>query len=68
MFVMDGVEVIKFILELIKVKLFILIMFDDDEYIIDVVKNGVKGYLLKNIESECIWDVIKSVFNGYMVF
>lgn len=61
---MNGVEVTKFICEEMKIKLFILMTFDDDEYILDVVKNGVKGYLLKNNDLECICDVIKGVYNG----
>jgi DNA-binding NarL/FixJ family response regulator len=65
--VMDGVEATKLISELTKAKPLILTTFDDDEYIIDAVKNGAKGYLLKNTEPERIRDAIKSVFNGHTV-
>lgn len=65
--VMDGVEATKLISESTKVKPLILTTFDDDEYIIDAVKNGAKGYLLKNTEPERIRDAIKSVFNGHTV-
>jgi DNA-binding NarL/FixJ family response regulator len=64
---MDGVEATKLISELTKAKPLILTTFDDDEYIIDAVKNGAKGYLLKNTEPERIRDAIKSVFNGHTV-
>lgn len=44
---MNGVEATKFICEETKTKPLILTTFDDDEYILDAVKNGAKGYLLK---------------------
>ncbi|WP_439126671.1 response regulator [Priestia megaterium] len=65
--VMDGVEATKLISESTKAKPLILTTFDDDEYIIDAVKNGAKGYLLKNTEPERIRDAIQSVFNGHTV-
>ncbi|MFP7735779.1 response regulator [Priestia aryabhattai] len=65
--VMDGVEATKLISESTQAKPLILTTFDDDEYIIDAVKNGAKGYLLKNTEPERIRDAIKSVFNGHTV-
>ncbi len=65
--VMDGVEATNLISESTKAKPLILTTFDDDEYIIDAVKNGAKGYLLKNTEPERIRDAIKSVFNGHTV-
>lgn len=61
---MNGVEATKLIVEQTKTKPMILTTFDDDEYIIDAVKNGAKGYLLKNNEPERIRDAIKSVYNG----
>ncbi|MFG5456507.1 DNA-binding response regulator, partial [Enterococcus faecalis] len=39
----------------------------DDEYIVAAIRNGAKGYLLKNAEPERIRDAIKSVFNGHIV-
>ncbi|MGE8203666.1 response regulator [Heyndrickxia sp. NPDC080065] len=61
---MNGVEATKLISKQTKTKPLILTTFDDDEYILDAVKNGAKGYLLKNNEPERIRDAIKSVFNG----
>ncbi|WP_132746123.1 response regulator [Scopulibacillus darangshiensis] len=61
---MNGVDATKLICEQTKTKPIILTTFDDDEYILDAVKNGAKGYLLKNNEPERIRDAIKSVFNG----
>ncbi|PGL72108.1 response regulator transcription factor [Bacillus sp. AFS055030] len=61
---MNGVEATKHISEQTKTKPLILTTFDDDEYIIDALKNGAKGYLLKNNEPERIREAIKSVFHG----
>ncbi|MGX6445082.1 response regulator transcription factor [Neobacillus sp. K501] len=61
---MNGVEATKLICEQTNTKPIILTTFDDDEYILDAIKYGAKGYLLKNNDPEQIRDAIKSVFNG----
>lgn len=61
---MNGVEATRFIAEQTNTKPIILTTFDDDEYILEAIKNGAKGYLLKNTEPEIICDAIKSVYNG----
>lgn len=64
---MNGVEATKLICEQTKTKPLIITTFDDDEYILDAVKNGAKGYLLKNNDPERIRDAIKSVYHGHTV-
>ena len=64
---MNGVEATKLLTEQTKTKSLIITTFDDDEYILDAVKNGAKGYLLKNNDPERIREAIKSVFNGNTV-
>jgi len=64
---MNGVEATKLICEETKTKPLILTTFDDDEYILEAVKNGAKGYLLKNNDPERIRDAIKGVYNGQTV-
>lgn len=61
---MNGVEATKLISEETNTKPIILTTFDDDEYILDAIKHGAKGYLLKNNDPEQIRDAINSVFNG----
>jgi DNA-binding NarL/FixJ family response regulator len=61
---MNGVEATKLLTEKTKTKPIILTTFDDDEYITDAIKNGAKGYLLKNNDPEQIRDAIKSVYKG----
>lgn len=65
--IMNGVEATKHISEQTKAKPVILTTFDDDEYILDAIKNGAKGYLLKNTDPERIRDALNSVFNGHTV-
>jgi len=64
---MNGVEATKILTETTKTKPVILTTFDDDEYILDAIKNGAKGYLLKNTDPERIRDAIKSVYFGNTV-
>ena len=61
---MNGVEATKLIAEQTYTRPIILTTFDDDEYILDAIKNGAKGYLLKNNDPEQIRDAMKSVFHG----
>lgn len=64
---MNGVEATLALTERTKVKPLILTTFDDDEYILDAVKSGARGYLLKNNDPERIRDAIKSVYNDHHV-
>jgi DNA-binding NarL/FixJ family response regulator len=64
---MNGVEATRALTEQTKVKPLILTTFDDDEYILDAVKFGARGYLLKNNDPEQIRDAIKSVYNNHHV-
>ncbi|MEH7547938.1 MULTISPECIES: response regulator transcription factor [Bacillaceae] len=64
---MNGVEATKLLTETTNTKPMILTTFDDDEYIMDAIKNGAKGYLLKNTDPERIRDAIKSVYYGNTV-
>ncbi|MBD8003915.1 response regulator [Bacillus norwichensis] len=61
---MNGVEATKKIVESTKTKPVILTTFDDDDYILGAIKNGAKGYLLKNNDPERIRDALKSVYHG----
>ncbi|ASK60714.1 DNA-binding response regulator [Virgibacillus phasianinus] len=61
---MDGVEATKQIVASTKTKPVILTTFDDDDYILGAIRNGAKGYLLKNNDPERIRDALKSVYHG----
>jgi len=61
---MNGVEATKILTEETGTKPLILTTFDDDEYILDAIRYGAKGYLLKNNDPERIRDAIRSVHSG----
>lgn len=50
-----------------QVSVLMLTTFDDDEYIIEALRNGASGYLLKNIPPERIIQGIKTVHEGNML-
>lgn len=63
--VMDGVECTKIIKQQYpKVKVIILTTFDDDEFIIEALKNGAVGYILKDLSSEKLVEAIRDAYNG----
>ncbi len=61
---MDGIEATKVIVEEGLGKVLILTTFDDDELVRKALKNGAKGYLIKNHTPEHLKQMIKSVYNG----
>lgn len=65
--VMNGVEAIGEIVCKTNTKPLILTTFDEDEYIMDAIKSGAKGYILKNNSPEKIIDAIKTVYKGNTV-
>lgn len=64
---MNGVEATRLLTEQTKAKPLILTTFDDDEYILEAVRSGARGYLLKNNDPEKIRNAIKSVYNDHHV-
>lgn len=64
---MNGVEAARLIAANTKTKPLILTTFDDEEYILEAIKAGARGYLLKNNDPERIRDAIKSVHNKHDV-
>ena len=61
---MDGIEATKIIVEKGLGKVLILTTFDDDELVKQALKNGAKGYLIKNHTPEHLKQMIKSVYFG----
>lgn len=63
--VMDGVECTKIIKQQYpEIKVLILTTFDDDEYIIEALKHGALGYILKDLSSEKLVSAIRDVYEG----
>ena len=62
--VMEGLEAARQISSKTETKPLILTAFDDDDFIIDAVKNGARGYLLKSSPPARIMDAITIVHDG----
>lgn len=59
---MDGLQATTYIHEHYpQIKILALSMYNDDKYIIDMIKAGASGYLLKNAEPEEIIEAIRMV-------
>lgn len=50
-----------------QISVLMLTTFDDDEYIVEALRNGASGYLLKNIPPDRIIQGIKTVHEGNML-
>lgn len=62
---MDGVQCTKLVKEAYPdIKIIILTMFDDDEYVYDALKYGASGYLLKGISMDGLKEAIATVYSG----
>lgn len=64
---MTGMEVTKRLKKTAKspVKVIILTIHDDDSYVIEVIKSGAIGYLLKDIEPGMLVKAIRMVHEGH---
>ncbi len=62
--VKDGLEAAREIASGTKTKALILTTFDDDDFILNAVKYGAKGYLLKSSPPARIMDAIRIVHEG----
>lgn len=61
----NGLEVIKKIIDhRLKIRIIVLTMHDDENYVIEVVKAGAVGYLLKDIEPGMLVAAIRTVYAG----
>jgi DNA-binding NarL/FixJ family response regulator len=61
----DGLEATKIIKqELPHVQIVMLTVSDDDDDLFEAIKNGAKGYLLKDLEPERLFDLLDKVRQG----
>ena len=66
---MDGMQTTAYIHQHFKdIKVLALSMHNEDKYIVDMMKAGASGYLLKNAEPEEIIDAIATVYNKGFYF
>ncbi len=65
---LNGVEATKCIKkENPEIKIIILTTFDDDAYIIEAMRYGASGYLLKDIRSEKLYEAIKDSISDNII-
>ncbi len=62
--VMDGIEATKIITEEGLGKVLILTTFDDNDLVRKAIRNGARGYLIKNHTPDHLKQTIRSVMNG----
>ena len=62
--VMDGIEATEYITSHDLGRVLILTTFDEDELVQAALKNGAKGYLIKNHTPEHLKQMIRSVYHG----
>lgn len=65
--VMDGLQAAREISSKTSAKPLILTTFDDEDFILDAIRNSARGYLLKNSSPVKIMDSIKLVHEGGIV-
>ena len=62
---MDGIEATKKITQKHPhIQIIALTMFDDDNYIIEMLESGARGYLLKNSHKSEVFEAIRSVYRN----
>lgn len=67
--VMDGLEATRrFKTELPEVRVLILSMHDDQEYIVKLMQDGANGYVLKDVSSDELIRAIEAVHQGSTYF
>ena len=63
--VMNGIEAAQKALEINPdLKIIVLTMFNEDEYIQNMIDTGVRGFLMKNINKEILDKAIQTIING----
>lgn len=61
----DGLETVKVLKqEIPELDIVMLTISDDDQHLFEAVKNGAKGYLLKNLEPPQLYDMLDKVRQG----
>ncbi|AZR74945.1 DNA-binding response regulator [Anoxybacter fermentans] len=66
---LSGVQASKQIKSLFpEIKIIILTIHDDEEYVYEVLKAGAEGYLQKDVSAEELRSALQMVFNGETLF
>jgi len=63
--VMDGIEATRAIVAADLARVVILTTFDRDDYLVDALRAGASGFLLKNAEAERLVDAVRVIGSGH---
>lgn len=67
--ILDGVKAAGKILDVSpKINVIILTMYRQDQYVLEAIKAGAKGYLLKDIDEQKLTGAIRRVSKGEVIF
>lgn len=62
---MDGIELVKALRKLdIKTKIIILTVNTDEQFLVEVLKAGANGYVLKTVNKNNLFEILDKVLNG----
>ena len=63
--VMNGVEAVRILRdELPRIRIVVLTVSEDEDYLFDAVRFGAHGYLLKDLQPEQLYDMLRAVLRG----
>lgn len=62
--VMDGVEATRAIVQAGDARVLVLTTFDTEDFVLDAIRAGAAGYLLKDVEAGELCDVIRRIASG----
>ncbi|ADL07151.1 response regulator [Thermosediminibacter oceani] len=62
---LNGVEATRVLKkESLKTKVIILTIYDDREYLLELLKTGISGYILKDIDPQALVEAVRAVSRG----
>lgn len=62
---MNGLEVLKKVFDIhSELKVVVLTIHDDESYVLEVIRSGAMGYLLKDVEPRMLVNAIRTVHSG----
>ena len=63
--IMNGVEAVRMLRdELPQIKVIVLTVSEDEDYLFDAVRFGANGYLLKDLQPEQLYEMLRAVRRG----
>lgn len=62
---MDGLRLLRLVSEkLPQIKVIILTIYDEEQFLLEAFRSGAFGYLLKNVSREALLDALRKAYSG----